>query len=110
VSIEIVGPFQHRELHIDGWCVPFVNVIEVDGGRVHFTMDRRLGFNVSAADFEQAARLLATGMALALGMPCWPDGDFASDEERERFMGHVPFMLRPRRVVAIEGVSTEGDE
>ena len=105
-TAEIVGPFQSSHLVVDGWTVPLVSAVEQDGGKVMFVVDRRFGFTVSAGDFDQAARLVATGIAVALGLPCHPRGDL-SDEDRERMLRHLPHpTLAPTRLVAIGAVET----
>jgi len=104
---EIIGPFQYSHLVIDGWTVPLVSAVEQDGGTVMFIVDRRFGFTVSAGDFDQAARLVATGIAVALGLPCHPRGDLSA-EERERMLRHIPHpALRPTRLVGLGAVETE---
>lgn len=109
MGVEIVGPFQHRELHVGGWSVPFITCCEVDGGKVEFVVDRRLGFTVSAGDFEQVARLVANSIAVALGVSCFP-GDFdeeLSEEKQRDLLGHLHIALRPRRCHGITMVETE---
>jgi hypothetical protein len=107
-GVELVGPFTERRLIVDGWQVPFLDVTEVDGGRVHFTLDKRLGFDVGAADFEQVAHLVANCIAVASGLPCHPRGDL-TPEERTAAFAHatVHWTLLPRRTVGIEMVGTE---
>jgi hypothetical protein len=107
-GVEIVGPFNLRELVVDGWSVPFVQAVEVDGGRVHFMVDRRFGFDVSAGDFEQAARLVAYAVAVAIGLPCHPRGD--EDKEMVGQHAHIHMALRPRRMHSIDGVKAEDIE
>lgn len=106
-GVEIVGPFTYRELVVDGWAVPFINAIEVDGGRVHFTVDHRLGFSVSAGDFEQVAHLIANVYAVAVGMSAWPAPDMPTSD-RQRWFQYVQHpALIPARLIGITSVQTE---
>lgn len=107
MSAEIVGPFHRRELVVEGWTVPFVEAIELDGGRIHFVVDHRFGYDVAAADFEQVAGLLADAVAIALGMPSHPRGDLTADERRHWFAHLSHGALRPVRLIGITAVSTE---
>lgn len=106
MSAEIVGPFNDYRLVVDGWEVPFMQAIEVDGGRINLVVDHRLGFSVSAAEFDQVARLVAHSIAVALGMASHPEGDL-SEEERQRRMGHLHQALRPRRLMEITSMESE---
>jgi hypothetical protein len=109
-NAEIIGPFQHSHLVVDGWTVPLVSAVEQDGGKVMFVVDHRFGFTISAGDFDQAARLLATGIAVALGLPCHPRGDM-SQEDREQMLRHLPHpTMAPTRLVGIGSVETEPAE
>lgn len=107
-GVEIVGPFNRRELVVDGWSVPLVEAIETDGGRIHFVVDRRFGYDVAAADFDQVARLVATAVAVAVGLPCHPRDD--DDREMIQRHAHIHMALRPRRMMGIGLVETEDVE
>jgi hypothetical protein len=107
VSVEIVGPFNERRLVVNGWQVPFLEATELDGGKVHFTLDHRLGLDVDTKDFEPVAEFLADAIAVALGLPSHPDGD-KTLEERERMWALLPHpALSPKRLREITAVSTE---
>jgi hypothetical protein len=112
-GIELVGPFNERRLVIDGWSVPFLEAVELDGGKFHFTLDHRLGLEVDAEHFEQVARFLADTVAVALGLPSHPRGD-KSLEETQAMWALLPHpALAPRRTSEIAAVSAndnpEGD-
>jgi hypothetical protein len=107
---EIVGPFHRRDLVVDGWSVPLIEAFEADNGRVHFTVDHRFGFDVSPADFEQVASLLATAIAVAVGLTCHPSGDDPEEMARLEKHMHIHPALRPRRMIGISMVETEDVE
>lgn len=109
-SIELVGPFHERRLVIDGWSVPFLEAVEMDGGKFNFTLDHRLGLEVDAEHFERVARFLADAIAVALGLPSHPSGD-KTREETQAMWALLPHPgLAPRRTKAIGAVRSDGAE
>ena len=107
MSAKIIGPFERRQLVVDGWTVPFLDVGEADGGRIHFVVDHRMGFSVGAADFEQVASLVANAIAVAIGMPCHPSSD-ASLEDREHLFRHVQHpALAPSQVKELVAIADD---
>lgn len=111
-GVELAWPdLPTQTIRVDGWEIPFTTAKEVDGGRIQITLDNRLGFEVSAADFDQVARLLANAIAIALGIPSWPGNlDDEEHEKQHHWMGHLPHLLRPRRVFMVTGVNLGGDD
>jgi hypothetical protein len=106
-EVELVGPFNERRLVIDGWSVPFLEAVELDGGRFNFTLDHRLGLEVDAEHFERTARFLADAIAVALGLPSHPRGD-KSLEETQAMWALLPHpALAPKRTKGIEAVRTD---
>jgi hypothetical protein len=107
VSAEIVGPFNRYELVVDGWRVPFVEAREIDGGKIDWTIDHRLGATTSAADFEETARLVAEAVAVACGLPSHPSRDL-SEDERAHYFRHVRHpAAAPCRMTALAAVESE---
>lgn len=104
--VELVGPFHERRLVIDGWSVPLLEAVELDGGKFHFRLDHRLGLDVDAKDFERVARFLADTVAVALGLPCHPEGKMSEKEMREMWMLVPHPALAPVRTSEISAVST----
>jgi hypothetical protein len=108
-GVELVGPFNERRLVIDGWSVPFLEAVE-DGGKVHFTLDHRLGLEVDAEHFERVARFLADTVAVALGLPSHPRG------EKDRAELHAMWALlphpalAPRRTKELGAVRTDDED
>lgn len=92
--VELVGPFQERRLIIDGWSVPLLEAVELEGGKVSFKLDHRLALDVDAKDFERIARFLADAIAVALGLPSHPSGELSREELR------AMWALVPHRAVA----------
>jgi hypothetical protein len=105
-SVQIIGPFKERTLVIDGWSVPLVTACEVDGGRIEIVVDHRLSYTVSAGDFDQAARMLANGIAVALGLPSHPSGDLSADDHDRLVRSVQHRALAPQRVLEIEGAES----
>jgi hypothetical protein len=99
-KVEIVEISGRHELWIDNWTVPLVAPREVDGGRIEFIVDHRLGYVVDAANFESVAKLLADVIAVAWGYACHPrDGDF----DKARFVRVPHPTLAPRHKVELGG-------
>jgi len=111
VSAEIIGPFPDRRLVVDGWQVPLLQATEVDGGRISFVLDNRMGLEIEAKDFDKIAHFLADTVAVALGLPCHPRGDDLSREEQQRWWALLPHTsLAPSRVKEITGITSESDD
>jgi hypothetical protein len=104
VSVKILNRVEHQ-LVVDSWSVPFIEVIEHDGGRMLFVVDRRLGFEVSAADFEEVSRLVANAIAVALGIPSHPKSELSKEEEQLYFRNLAHGKLRPQLLTEITGAS-----
>ena len=84
--------------------MPFLEAAELDGGKVNFTLDHRLGLEVDAEHFDRVARFLADTVAVALGLPCHPSED-KSLEETQAMWALLPHpALAPRRTKGIEAV------
>lgn len=105
--IELVGPFNERRLVVDGWSVPFLEAVELDGGKFNFTLDHRLGLEVDAEHFDRVARFLADSIAVALGLPSHPSGDKSREETQAMWVLLPHPALSPKRTVGLAGVSTE---
>lgn len=103
---EIVGPFNHRDLVVHGYTVPGIEAVEQDGGRICFSIDRRIIWTCSAADFEQVACLVADAYALGLGLASAPRADEHAEDWVDA-LKRVPALMRPRRTHEITAVSTD---
>lgn len=106
---EIVGPFNERRLVVEGWQVPFLEATELDGGKVNFTLDHRLGLEVDAKDFDRIAAFLADAIAVALGLPSHPRGDKSLEELHEMWALLPHPALAPKRLHEITAVRTDDD-
>ena len=107
---EIVGPFNERRLVVNGWQVPFLSAVELDGGRVHFTLDHRLGLGVEAKDFEPVAKFLADAISIALGLPSHPTGDKTLEETQRMWMLCPHPALAPKRLKELGGIQAEEEQ
>lgn len=106
-SVSIVGPFNERRLVVNGWEVPFLQAVETDGGRMHFTLDHRFGFDCDAATFEPLAHFLADTVAVAFGLACHPSGELTY-EETQRMWALLPHpALSPRRLKELGAVASD---
>lgn len=108
-SVQISGPFRSNELIVDGYSVPGIEPHEEDGGRVTFVVCGNFGYSVSAADFEQVARLIAHVYALGLGKPFYPGAGREDEDQWREELRQIPILMRPRRTMEIVGFTTEAD-
>jgi hypothetical protein len=95
------GPFQHHDVVVDGWSVPFVKASFRSDAEDHvrLILDDRIGLDLTSAEAEKLTPFLADAISIALGYGAHPRKDSTSLSE------HAPHAA-PRRVVK---VSVEGD-
>jgi hypothetical protein len=93
--VDYSGPFTHHDVVVDGWRVPFLQAhLCVQDDRISFTLDRRLGLELSVAEAERFVPFLADAIAVALGYGAHPRGDERAQLER------APYP-RPERVLGV---------
>jgi hypothetical protein len=94
------GPFQHHDVVVDGWSVPFVKASfrSDTEDHVRLILDDRIGLDLSSAEAEKLMPFLADAIAVALGYGAHPREDSMSLPEC------APHAA-PRRVVRVSGES-----
>lgn len=93
-GVEYVGPFEHHEVVLNGWRVPFVEAHPQTGGKVLLVLDARAGLELTIADAERVIPFIADAIAVASGYSCHP-----------RDPSTPPASLpptRPRRAIALD--------
>jgi hypothetical protein len=90
--VSFVGPFQHHDVVVNGWRVPFLQAHLKGEERVVVVLDRRLGVELSSAEAERVLPFVANAIAVALGYGAHPRADTPVPLER------APYP-RPERVV-----------
>lgn len=95
------GPFQHHDVVVDGWSVPFVKASFRSDAEDHvrLILDDRIGLDLNSAEAEKLMPFLADAISVALGYGAHPRKNMESLSER------APHAA-PRRVVR---VSAEGE-
>lgn len=90
------GPFQHHDVVVDGWSVPFIKAsFRPDNeDHVRLILDERMALDLSASEAERLMPFLADAIAVALGYGAHPSKESDSLPER------APHMA-PRRVVRV---------
>jgi hypothetical protein len=90
------GPFQHHDVVVDGWSVPFVKASfrQDDEDHVRLILDDRIGLDLNSAEAEKLMPFLADAIAVALGYGAHPSEESMTLPER------APHMA-PRRVVRV---------
>lgn len=71
-TFDLVGPFEHHDVLVNGRRVPFLEAHPWNGGLIHLVLDRRFGLDVSVADAERVVPFVADCIAVALGYTCHP--------------------------------------
>jgi hypothetical protein len=103
MAVTFPGPFEHHEVVVNGWRVPFIEAHMQGEGRVLLVIDRRLGGEFSVEEAERVVPFVADSIAVALGYGCHPRAD--GDELRA-----VEPHVRPRHLTGLVGVSVEGTD
>jgi len=70
--VEFVGPFEHYDVVVNGWRVPFLEMTPMTGGRVLLTLDHRTGVDLSLDEAERVVPFLADCIAVASGYTAHP--------------------------------------
>jgi hypothetical protein len=92
--VKFVGPFEHHDVVVDGWRVPFLQA-HLDGeDRVTVVLDRRIAVDLSTSEADRVVPFLADAIAVALGYGAHPREDTPRPLER------APYP-RPERVVGL---------
>jgi hypothetical protein len=73
-SVQFIGPFQHHDVVVNGWQVPYLTAVPIPGGRVHITLDNRFGVDLTVDEAERVVPFLADAIAVASGYTGHPDG------------------------------------
>jgi hypothetical protein len=74
------GPFQHHDVVVDGWRVPFLQAQMTAEDRISLVIDRRLGTELSVEEAERFVPFLADAISVALGYGAHPRGDMPLPE------------------------------
>jgi hypothetical protein len=89
------GPFEHHDVVVDGWQVPFLQAHMPAEDRVLLVIDRRLGCELSVEEAERVLPFVADAISVALGYGAHPRGDMPLPERTPH--------PSPRRVHEIVG-------
>jgi len=69
------GPFQHHDVVVDGWRVPFLQAHMTAEDRISLVIDRRLATELSVEEAERVVPFVADAISVALGYTSHPQGD-----------------------------------
>lgn len=94
--VSFPGPFQHHDVVVDGWSVPFIKASfrQDNEDHVRLILDDRIGLDLKSAEAEKLMPFLADAIAVALGYGAHPREDSMSLPER------APHAA-PRRVIRV---------
>lgn len=79
MSVDFVGPFEHHDITVNGWRVPFLEATPMNGGKVLVSLDRRKAIELSVADADHVLPFIADCIAVALGYTAHPGCDGLSE-------------------------------
>src|SRR5437763_6212136 len=88
------GPFQHHDVVVNGWRVPYLQAQMTAEDRVTLVIDRRLATELSVEEAEHVVPFVADAIAVAMGYGAPPD------DRRPRPLPRAPYP-RPERVVGV---------
>jgi hypothetical protein len=74
-KVAFPGPFQHHDVVVDGWRVPFLQAHVGSEDRVSLVIDRRLATELSVEEAEPVVPFIADAIAVALGYTAHPQAD-----------------------------------
>jgi hypothetical protein len=78
--VSFPGPFQHHDVVVEGWRVPFLEAHMVGEDRVSLVIDRRLSTELSVEEAERVVPFVADAISVALGYGAHPRGDMPLPE------------------------------
>jgi hypothetical protein len=78
--VNFPGPFQHHDVVVEGWRVPFLQAHMAGEDRVSLVIDRRLSTELSVDEAERFIPFLADAISVALGYGAHPRGDMPLPE------------------------------
>lgn len=82
MAVTFPGPFEHHDVVVNGWRVPFLHAHMKTEDRVLLVLDRRLGAEFSVEEAERVVPFLADAIAVAMGYGAHPDVDAPRPLER----------------------------
>jgi hypothetical protein len=94
-QVSFPGPFQHHEVVVQGWSVPFLKASLRGEDGVRLLLDDRLGVELSTEESERLIPFIADAIAVALGYGAHPREQDSVPLER------APYP-RPQRVVTVD--------
>lgn len=88
--VNLVGPFEHHDVVVDGCQVPYLRATPLDAGRIDLTLDRRFGLILSASEADRFVPFLAHAIAVASGYTSHPDTETGGPTLRHPFPPVTP--------------------
>ena len=72
MAVTFPGPFEHHDVVVNGWRVPFLHAHMKTEDRVLLVLDRRLGAEFSVEEAERVVPFLADAIWYSMGhTPTW---------------------------------------
>lgn len=87
MSMEIIGPFDDYRVTLNGYRVPYLRAVRVNG-TISLELDERIGCDIP--DDERTMPIIdfiANAMAVAAGYTCFGENSQLSNEFKRRLIG-----------------------
>ena len=88
------GPFEHHDVVVDGWRVPYLEAHIPSEDRVMLVIDQRLAMEFSVEEAERVVPFVADAIAVAMGYGAHPNPETSRPLER------APYP-RPERMIGL---------
>jgi hypothetical protein len=72
MAVTFPGPFNHNDVVVNGWSVPFLEAHMQGEDRVLLVIDQRLDGEFSVKEAERVIPFVADAISVALGYGCHP--------------------------------------
>jgi hypothetical protein len=83
-GVEFVGPFQHHDVIVNGWAVPYLEATPLNGGKIALSLDRRTTVDITVEEAERLLPFVADCIAVALGYTAHPGRDGLDEPKPSR--------------------------
>ncbi|MGZ4688183.1 MAG: hypothetical protein ACXVJW_03925 [Acidimicrobiia bacterium] len=81
MTVDFPGPFEHHDVVVNGWRIPFLEATPLNGGRIALSLDRRTSIDMTVEEADRLLPFIADCIAVSMGYTAHPGCD-GLDEPR----------------------------